>query len=141
MHLFYISHKNLILTSFNRYTSKNNTHLIPELLDNSSKFPRSQIGIVIISRARTNQFARSKYQRRTTWLPYPHHNTMKPRRIIFRVSCPEIDMLQIQIDSQINGGHTILDFDRVDSLLRLWHWTLRHNAALWRQLRARWAWR
>lgn len=115
------------------------TYLIAKLLNDPCKFSRSQIGIEIISRSRTNQFARSENERCTPRLSYSHHNTMEPRRIIFRVSCPEIDVLQIQIAAQVNGGHTILDFDRVDSLLRLRHRTLRHNAALWRQLRACWS--
>lgn len=115
------------------------SYWIAEFLQYSCEFSCSQIGILLISCTSTHNFARTEYQCCASRRPYSHNYSVKTWWIVFRISCSKINFLQIQITAQIYGGHTILNFYRIDRILWLrGHWTLCNYAGMWWQCLWRW---
>lgn len=93
-------------------------HIVTKLLDDSRKFSRCQICIMLISSASADEFTTTKNQRSAARLTYPHHNAVKSLWIVFGVSSAEIDFLEIQFTAQGDTGYAVLNFNRADGLLR-----------------------
>lgn len=78
------------------YLKLQEPYVVAQLLDDSCKFPRRQVGIGFVAGPGADDFPRSEDQRRTAGLAYPHHDTVKPGWIVFGVSQAEVDGLEVQ---------------------------------------------
>lgn len=70
-------------------------HVVAQLLYDSCKFPRRQIGTGFVTSPGADDLPRSEHQRRTAGLPDSHHDTVKPSRIVLGVSQSEVDCLEV----------------------------------------------
>lgn len=71
-------------------------HIVAELLDNSSKLSRCQVGVDFVPGTCAHQFARPKDERSASWLSDSHYDPMKSLWIVLGVPRSEVDLLEIE---------------------------------------------
>lgn len=93
-------------------------HVVAELLDDASEFSSAQMGVTLVASSGANHLAGAEDQRRAARLTDAHDDAVKPGRIVFGVARAKVDLLQVEIAAEADGGHAVSA--RVNTTVSLW---------------------